>query len=291
MYHKFEKDVIKDKTMNKSWLIRSISGIIYIGVIVGCIFWGIIPFTILISLFGVLAVVEFEKICEGITENTLPALFLDAIGVIFLSFSWLLYPLLGWIVVMLCRLILQLYLKNDRPIRSLAVSLMTQIYIGVAMACLTTMGYFIGLHFILAIFLFIWINDTGAFVVGSLLGKHRLFERISPKKSWEGFVGGLGFTLLAGWLFAIGGHIFWNVEMNVISWLILALVVTLFSTWGDLVESMMKRSLNLKDSGHIMPGHGGILDRLDSLLLVMPAVFIFLIIYFTLVPPSILALI
>ena len=272
--------------MNKSWLIRSISGIVYIGVIIGCIFWGLIPFSILAAILGVLAVYEFEKICEGISENNLPTVILDSVGVVFLSFGWSIYPLLGWITVYLFRLILELYMKSNNPIRCLAISLMSQIYIGLPLAAMTSIGDFIGLHFVLVVFLMIWINDTGAFVVGSLFGRHRLFERISPKKSWEGFFGGLGFNLIAGWLFAIGGGYFWDIRMNVISWLILALVITLFSTWGDLVESLMKRSLNIKDSGHMIPGHGGILDRIDSLLLVMPAVFIYLIIYFTLTSSS-----
>ena len=263
----------------KSWITRALSGIVYIGIIVGCIFWGIIPFSVMAALFGIAAVIEFEKICEGITETSLPTLFLDAAGVVFLAFGWLWYPLLGWICIYLCRIILELYVRNDKPIRCLAIALMTQIYIGIPMAVMTFMGKYIGLHFILAIFLMIWINDTGAFVVGSLLGRHRLFERISPKKSWEGFFGGLGFNLLTGWLFAIGGGFFWDVKWNVITWLIFATVVTLFSTWGDLAESLLKRSLNIKDSGNIIPGHGGILDRIDSLLLVMPASFIFLIIY------------
>lgn len=268
----------------KSWLLRSLSGIIYVGVIVGCIFWGSVPFSILAALFGALAVIEFEKICEGISENSLPTLFLDVAGVVFLSFGWLWYPLLGWIAIYVCRLVLELYVKNDKPIRCLAISLMSQIYIGLPLFAMTFIGKYLGLHFILAVFLMIWINDTGAFVVGSLFGKRRLFERISPKKSWEGFFGGLGFNLITGWLFAVGGGEFWNVKWNVITWLIFAFVVTLFSTWGDLVESLMKRSLNIKDSGNLIPGHGGILDRIDSLLLVMPASFIFLIIYYALCP-------
>ena len=269
---------------------RAVSGIIYIGIIIGCLFWGTIPFSVLAAIFGIIAVVELEKICEGISENSTPPLFLDAAGVVFLSFGWLWYPLLGWVCVYLCRMILELYVKNDKPIRSLAISLMTQIYIGIPLACMTFLGKYIGLHFILAIFLLIWINDTGAFVVGSLLGKHRLFERISPKKSWEGFLGGLGFNLITGWLFAIGGGYFWDVKWNVITWLIFALIVTLFSTWGDLVESLIKRSLKIKDSGTLIPGHGGILDRIDSLLLVMPAAFIFITIYYALVSPDMLFL-
>lgn len=271
----------------KSWILRSLSGIVYIGIIIGFIFWGPIPFSILAALLGLAAVLEFEKICEGISETSLPTLFLDITGVVFLAFSWLWYPLLGWVCVYLCRIILELYVKNEKPIRCLAISLMTQIYIGLPLACMTMMGKYVGLHFIFAIFLLIWINDTGAFVVGSLLGRHRLFERISPKKSWEGFFGGLGFNLIAGWLFAIGGGgYFWDVKWNVITWLIFALVVTAFSTWGDLVESLIKRSLNIKDSGNIIPGHGGILDRIDSLLLVMPATFLYLIIYNVLCPDN-----
>lgn len=264
--------------MNKSWIIRSLSGVVYIGVIIGCIFWGPVPFSVLSALIGLLAVMEFEKICEGISVNSFPLLIIDITGVVFLSFSWLIYPLLGWICLYLCRLILELYVKNERPIRALAVSLMSQIYIGLPLACMTFMGKEQGLHFILAIFLMIWINDTGAFVTGSLFGKHRLFERISPKKSWEGFFGGLCFNFIAAALFALFGGYFWDVKWNVITWLIFALVVTSFSTWGDLVESLMKRSLNIKDSGNLIPGHGGILDRIDSLLLVMPAAAMFLII-------------
>lgn len=259
----------------KSWIIRSLSGLVYIGAIVGFIFWGWIPFSILTAVIGVLAVIEFEKICEGITENTLPLLILDATGVVFLSFGNIVFPLLGWVVVFLCRMILQLYVTNDRPIRSMALSLMSQIYIGVPIMLMNILAAWGSMHFILSIFLLIWINDTGAFVVGSLFGKHRLFERISPKKSWEGFFGGLGFTLLAACLFWVGGKNFWEVHWNVITWLIFGLVVTAFSTWGDLVESLIKRSLKIKDSGHMMPGHGGILDRIDSLLLVMPAAFIY----------------
>lgn len=259
----------------KSLLLRCVSGIIYCGLIIGCIFWGRIPFSFMAMLFGILAVIEFEKNCEGITENSLPGLIMDCFGVSLLCFSWVIFPVLGWILFLICRLVLELYTRSRRPIRCLALSLMAQLYIGLPLGLMTMLGSYIGLHFILAIFLMIWINDTGAFIVGSLLGRHRLFERISPKKSWEGFFGGLLFNLLTGWLFAIGGGDFWNVSWNVITWLIFGAIVTIFSTWGDLIESLMKRSLNIKDSGNLIPGHGGILDRIDSLLLVMPAVFIF----------------
>lgn len=263
----------------KSLLLRSLSGLIYVGIIIGCIFWGILPFSIMAAVFGIVAVTEFEKICEGINEKNLPLVILDMAGVVCLCFVWLIYPLLIWMFIYLCRIVLELYVKSEKPIICLSHSLMVQIYIGLPLAAMTFIGEWIGLHFILAIFLMIWINDTGAFIVGSTLGRHRLFERISPKKSWEGFFGGLAFNLITGWLFAIGGGGFWDVNWNVITWLIFAFVVTIFSTWGDLIESLMKRSLHIKDSGNIIPGHGGILDRIDSLLLVMPAILLFLFVY------------
>ena len=113
---------------------------------------------------------------------------------------------------------------------------------------------------------------------GSMLGRHRLFERISPKKSWEGFFGGLAFDVIASVLFGIYASTFFGLEISVYGWVGLGVVVCLFSTWGDLVESMLKRSLHIKDSGSLIPGHGGILDRIDSLLFVMPACVIYLMI-------------
>jgi phosphatidate cytidylyltransferase len=121
--------------------------------------------------------------------------------------------------------------------------------------------------FVLALFIFIWINDTGAYLVGILFGKHRLFERISPKKSWEGFFGGLLFTTASSFVFA-----YFEPEISYYHWMGISLVVVVFGVWGDLVESLIKRTLEVKDSGKAIPGHGGFLDRFDSLLLAVYAV-------------------
>ena len=259
---------------------RSLSGIIYVGAIVGCIFWGYIPFTCLMALFGVLSVVEYDRLCGNKTDdlNFLPALLLDCAGVVCLTCSYFIFPVFVWIFIAMLRLIMELYIRNEDPLDCITHSLSSQIYIGLPLACTTTIALLFNLHIILAVFIMIWINDTGAFIVGCTFGKHRLFERISPKKSWEGFFGGLGFNLLAGWLFCIGGRHFWGMDWNVITWLLFGATVTIFSTWGDLVESMMKRSRHVKDSGNLIPGHGGILDRIDSLLLVMPACLLFMLI-------------
>ena len=135
---------------------------------------------------------------------------------------------------------------------------------------------------LLAMFFFIWINDTGAFLVGSMAGRHRLFERISPKKSWEGFFGGLFFCIGFAFLcrYCLDG--LFNLEhvgADIGFWLGMAITVSVFGTWGDLVESLIKRGLHIKDSGNLIPGHGGILDRIDSLLLVLPSIFLYYFIY------------
>ena len=135
----------------------------------------------------------------------------------------------------------------------------------------------VGANLVLAMFMFIWINDTGAFCVGSLIGRRRLFERISPKKSWEGFWGGLVFCIAFSIFFAlVFDKFFYNLPVNI--FIAFAIVVSVFATFGDLFESLLKRSAGVKDSGKIMPGHGGILDRIDSLLMVGPICFCFLLI-------------
>lgn len=265
----------------KKLLVRSASGIVYIGIIIGCIFWGIYPFSIMAALFAAMGVIEFEKITHELNTATVPTLLLDIAGTICLVFAWLGYPLLIWLFVIVCRLILQLYIKSNSPLADLSRSMMTQLYIGLPLGLMTVMAHSVSPYFVLAIFLMIWINDTGAFLVGSTLGRHRLFERISPKKSWEGFIGGLIFNMIAGALFYIYGKSFFHMmNLNVGMSISLGATVTVFGTWGDLIESMIKRNLQIKDSGNIIPGHGGILDRIDSLLLVMPAVLLF--VYLTL---------
>jgi phosphatidate cytidylyltransferase len=123
---------------------------------------------------------------------------------------------------------------------------------------------------IIGIFILIWTNDTFAYIVGKSLGKHKLLERISPKKTIEGFIGGLVFTMLASYLLSCFFTFF-----SASTWIITGIFVGLFGTIGDLIESKFKRSAGVKDSGKIMPGHGGILDRLDSVIFVVPFLYLF----------------
>ena len=123
----------------------------------------------------------------------------------------------------------------------------------------------------MGIFILIWVNDTGAYLVGVNFGKHRLFERISPKKSWEGSIGGGLATLLVAF-----GCAYFSQELSLILWLAVGLIVAVVGGLGDLVESLFKRSIKVKDSGSMLPGHGGILDRFDAIFIVSPVVYVFL---------------
>lgn len=180
---------------------------------------------------------------------------------------------LGVLALFLARLTAALYIKVDNPLSEAAYSLMAQIYITLPLFLLL-MLYYESSALVLLMFIMIWLNDTGAFCVGSLIGKNKLFERISPNKSWEGFFGGLAFAVIAGIVAGtcFGQH-FRHLSTSMLA--VMGVVVTVFATWGDLFESLIKRTLGIKDSGSIMPGHGGILDRIDSLLFVAPAMFIF----------------
>lgn len=164
--------------------------------------------------------------------------------------------------------IYELYMNSARPFENVAYLILGMIYIGVPFALLDFIA-FDGNYFhadtVFGLLLMTWANDTGAYVIGSRLGRHKLFPRISPKKTWEGSFGGLIVTLLIA--FVLG--FFFN-ELTRTNWLILGLIVVVFGSFGDLVESMLKRSFEVKDSGNILPGHGGLLDRFDGFIFLLP---------------------
>lgn len=257
----------------KKLITRTISGLIYCLIIVGCALWGIQGVALLGALFAVLACVEFAKICHEMTKDSLPVLIIDIAGCILLTLGYLGYTLAGWVVLMIARFVLELYIHSESPLKNLAHSFMSQIYIGVSLGLMTMIAAQVSPMVVLVIFFLLWINDTGAFLVGSMVGRHKLFERISPKKTWEGFIGGFVFCIATSAIFYKYCNNFFKMDMfdaNLCTWLGMGAIVCIFGTWGDLVESMIKRSLHVKDSGKLIPGHGGILDRIDSLLLAVP---------------------
>ena len=188
------------------------------------------------------------------------------------------------ILFLLAAMIAELYNEKEKPFDSLAHTFFPVLYAGLPM-CLfpfaafshtgisTLLPYDCGTFspsIIIGFFILIWANDTGAYLAGVAFGRRKLFERISPKKTWEGFFGGVIFAAVSGW--ALAG---WLGGAGNIHWVALAFIVSVFGTYGDLIESMLKRSVGAKDSGNIMPGHGGFLDRFDSALIAFPAVYLF----------------
>ena len=170
---------------------------------------------------------------------------------------------LPYLLFILFTIIAELYYKAPNPINNWAFTLFAQVYCAGSFSMLNFISAVPGTMaytplFVMAIFIFVWLDDTGAYLVGSMIGKRKLFERISPKKSWEGFFGGLTFALASSLVFA-----YYFPEISHCQWLGLAAIVVLFGTWGDLAESLLKRTLGVKDSGNILPGHGGMLDRFD----------------------------
>ena len=179
----------------------------------------------------------------------------------------------------------ELYSNSENAIEDWAHTMLGQMYIALPFSTINMLAFNGGTNgemvynYIvpLCVFIFLWTNDTGAYCSGSLFGKHKLFPRISPGKTWEGSVGGGLLVLVAA---AIVYHFFPHIEsemgMSLIEWMGLGIVIVVFGTWGDLVESLFKRTLGIKDSGNILPGHGGMLDRFDSSLMAMPAAVVYL---------------
>lgn len=268
----------------KKIAIRALSGLVYCLIIIGCIISGYKGVTILASLLTIWGCLEFTNITGGLTRRNIPAAILDIAACLSLSISLcfdlpLENILPNWLAIIMLRLIVEIYLKSDHPLRHTAHSLMSQIYIGVPMAIMVYIAMNYSPFILLTIFVLMWLNDTGAYLVGCSIGRHKLIERVSPKKTWEGFFGGLIFSMAVSLLIFYFIKPFEGMEyidMSLIFWLSVGAIVSIIGTWGDLIESMIKRDLQIKDSGNLIPGHGGILDRIDSILFVLPAILLFL---------------
>lgn len=272
--------------MKSNFLKRTITGIIFVAILVGSILYSPLTFGILFACISALTLREFGHLVNNINGVQINKL-ITALGGAYLFFAFMHFCLNGesqifipYLFLIIYLMISELYLKKENPINNWAYSMLSQLYIALPFALLNVLAFHTNTEtggvdynpiLPLSIFVFIWINDSGAYCIGSLIGKHRLFERISPKKSWEGSIGGGIFVIAAAFAFA---HFF--PFMTSLKWIGLALTVVVFGTWGDLTESLLKRQLGIKDSGNILPGHGGMLDRFDSVLMAIPAAVVYL---------------
>jgi len=190
--------------------------------------------------------------------------------------NWYYFPVLAAMPMFFLSFIIEIYRKKSRPLENIAITVTGLLYVALPLALLNFLNSsgsvrFIGFPaYLLGYFIFTWFYDTGAYLYGKPFGKHKMFERISPKKTWEGTIAG---AIMAG-MTAIGFN-FLVPDISITNWLMLALLVVIFGTFGDLTESLLKRSLNIKDSGNILPGHGGILDRFDTIFISAPFVFLY----------------
>lgn len=171
-----------------------------------------------------------------------------------------------------------LFSKKEEAVEQLGKKFLSVVYIAlpytlIVMIPFINQDYKYVNTYILGVFIMVWINDTFAFIVGSTMGRHKLLPRISPNKTWEGFIGGMIFTILGAYVLA-----YFFPEMTFSNWVVFAFIVSFFGVLGDLIESMFKRQAGVKDSGNIIPGHGGILDRMDSVIFAAPFIFIYLLI-------------
>lgn len=260
---------------------RTITGVLFVICVIGS---GVISQWVFTGLFLLVAIggmIEFSRIVNksGAKVHLLSTIVTGSlayglIGLVLLG-SLPVWTLLLLLLLIPLLLITELYRESDHPFVNVAVSLMGIFWIMVPLALLS--GFFnqsegpAWLHggALLGFFLILWIYDSGAYIVGSLLGKHPMFPRISPKKSWEGFAGGAVAGMLTAYMISAS-----FIEFKLWEWSVIAIIIIVFGTFGDLTESMLKRSAGVKDSGNLLPGHGGILDRFDAVLLAAPAVFI-----------------
>lgn len=269
----------------KNLLFRTLTGAIFATLVIGSIILGSWAFIILFGFFTIVGTLEFYRMVSA--KKLVSPILIPGVLTSFLSFvsfstvmsgympnSFLFFPLLLALILS----VFELYRKQKEPILDIAITVFPILFVALPFALGTLIlnqpiqpNYI----FLLAFFAILWTNDTMAYLTGMSVGKHRLFERISPKKSWEGFLGGLFFSVV------IGVVIGWVSEVNTwYFWVGYAIIISLAGTMGDLVESLFKRSSGIKDSGSILPGHGGVLDRFDGALLAFPFATAYIILLF-----------
>lgn len=261
---------------------RAITGILFILVIGAALFFGPVTYAMMMVFIITLATNEFCKMVRSDEEHWHPHLHIAVISnVVAFAIGFLIYfqgidP--RCLLVLICFIwavfLYELFSVHQKPVHNIGLTLLSNIYIGLPFALFNLVAFKFGEYDyrpIITMFVLTWINDTGAYLCGVTMGRHKLFERVSPKKTIEGFIGGVILTVAASW----GLHYISKLGNNELPlWFCLTcgLIMAIVGTCGDLIESRFKRAVNIKDSGHILPGHGGILDRFDALMFAAPIV-------------------
>lgn len=259
---------------------RAITGLFFVIVMLASLLTGHYSFGAFYGLLGLFCQYEFYGLIKKAGYH--PNFFAGMIngGLIYIAFALVTYhhsvqPALFMIPVTLCVIFIQeLFKTSNTPFQNIAFTFLGLVFTIMPFTFFHAMAYVGGdfnAHVPIGFFVMLWSNDTGAYLTGRAFGKTKLFERHSPKKTWEGFIGGLVISAIAGYILSI-----YFIDLPWKQWISIAILISCFGTLGDLVESMFKRSINVKDSGGILPGHGGLLDRFDGLLIAAPIVYSYL---------------
>lgn len=272
-------------------IVRSITGVLFVAAIVTC-FLDAMAMEMLFAIVTGLTMWEYGGLVNGVRGVTVNRFISTVAGVyLFLAVGGFCSGLvqtgavfIPYLLTLVYLFVSELYAKNENAVNDWAYTMLGQMYVALPLSMINVLAFnaatdgSIRFNYIipLSIFIFLWTNDTGAYCTGSLIGRHKLFPRVSPAKSWEGSIGGAVLVMAASWIVGTYAMDHGADVLTVPQWLGLGLVVVVFGTWGDLVESLFKRTLGIKDSGTILPGHGGMLDRFDSSLMAMPAAVVYL---------------
>lgn len=265
----------------KEFRIRTLWGILFVSAIMGAILLGSYVFASLFLILSVFTLREFYALCRlaGFSPQVYPGL-ITGTSIFILSYfiasQTISYHAIYYALPLIYAFpVYELFRKKENSLTNIALTGYGIFYISIPFSMLNflafpgfdqAVNYDYGL--LISLFLFVWASDSGAYIFGVSFGRHRLFERISPKKSWEGLFGGVFTAMVVAWILTF---IFPNYSFGLLA--VMAIVVVIAGTFGDLVESLIKRSVGVKDSGRFMPGHGGLLDRFDSILLASPVIY------------------
>lgn len=268
----------------KNLITRALTGAVYVTLTVGSILFSKYSFFVYFTIILAYTIFEFYRLCK--IGGNKPQLISGIFTAIFVFVAFFLYDMqmvsgdifLGLIPLLMIIPVIELVKASKNPVKNIAYTLLGLIYIAFPFSVLN----FIATPFrdqpelyspeiLLGLFIILWANDSGAYLVGSTLGKHKLLERVSPKKTWEGTIGGAIFAII------ISIVLFRYVNtLDTTDAIILSILTVITGTLGDLTESMIKRNFNVKDSGNIMPGHGGLFDRFDSMLFAAPVYYAYI---------------
>lgn len=278
----------------KNLIVRSITGTLFVAIMV-CGFLNPSAMILLFAIITALSLWEYTGLVNDHCEDVQVNRFISTVAGVYLFVSVAAWRtgivsnfaiMVPYVLTIVYLLVCELYTGTKNAVNTWAYTMLGQMYVAMPLALVNILAFEMApdgsgarydMLLPLSVFIFLWTNDTGAYCAGSLFGKHKLFPRVSPAKSWEGSVGGGVLVLVVA---AVIGYLANNGAdahtLNIYQWMGLGLTVCVFGTWGDLVESLFKRTLGIKDSGNILPGHGGMLDRFDSSLMAIPAAVVYL---------------